>query len=68
MWCRMIDEKGNYKHNVYGYSFDVKCVDKFEDINDNNSNWREFETKEKFLEMYNLTYVENTKKRKSYAY
>lgn len=59
MWCRLLDTKGQYRHNTYGYSFDLKCVDNLTDIDDDNPHWREFETKEDAMKLYNLTKIEN---------
>ena len=64
MWCRLINEKGNYRHNLYGYLFDLKCVEKVEDIDDNNPHWRQFNSKEEALDTYNLSFVEDTKNMK----
>ena len=59
MWCRLKNEKGNYQHNLYGYLFDLKCVGNIDDIDDDNPHWREFESKEKAMEWYNVSFVEN---------
>lgn len=59
MWCRLINEKGNYRHNLYGYLFDLKCVNKKEEIEDYNPHWREFKDKEQALKMYNISFREN---------
>lgn len=67
MWCRIVNEKGNYRNNTYGYLFDLKCVKEVYDINDDNPNWREFNSKEEALNLYNLSFIEDTKKTKQYA-
>ena len=67
MWCRIVNEKGNYRHNTYGYLFDLKCVKDIYDINDDNPNWREFNSKEEALNLYNLSFIKDTKKTKQYA-
>ena len=64
MWCRLVNEKGNYRHNNYGYLFDLKCVERIEDIDDDNPNWRQFNSKEDALDTYNLSFVEDTKNMK----
>ena len=64
MWCRLVNEKGNYRHNNYGYLFDLKCVERLEDIDDDNPNWRQFNSKEEALDTYNLSFVEDTKNMK----
>ena len=64
MWCRLVNEKGNYRHNNYGYLFDLKCVERIEDIDDDNPNWRQFNSKEEALDTYNLSFVEDTKNMK----
>jgi len=67
MWCRLVNEKGNYRHNTYGYLFDLKCVERVEDIDDDNPNWRQFKSKEDALDTYNLSFVEDKKQKKYYA-
>jgi len=64
MWCRLVNEKGNYRHNTYGYLFDVKCFERVEDIDDDNPNWRQFNSKQEALDLYNLSFVEDEKNMK----
>lgn len=59
MWCRLIDEKGNYKHNALGYFFDLKCVENIDEIEDSNPHWRYFDSKEDAMKLYNLSKTEN---------
>lgn len=56
MWCRLVNEKGNYRHNLYGYLFDLKCVEQVEDIDDDNPHWREFKTKEDAMKWHNVSF------------
>jgi hypothetical protein len=62
MWCRLVNEKGNYEHNLYGYLFDLKCVETIDDIDDYNPHWIEFSTKEDAMKWYNISFVKNSHK------